>query len=342
MSSMKPTGPAGLIPTECLRLLAEHRWRWMIPTLACAVLATAYALAMPRCWQATQVLVVQHEVTPSATGRPGRSADRYEMRTFQETILELVKSRQVIAATLRAVAQAESASTPEPSAEEIESFRKRLSVLPPDGAEFGKTAEFYLRVKDKHRDRAESLVSELTRQLDARLCQLRDDQAQSVIAKLERQVEFSIATEQAQTERLAHFEARVGSDLGEPRMLHSAVSGESDLRQQAVHLENKSRGFAVSFREAEQLLVVLKLARKHPEQLVAMPSSLLDSQPTFPTAMRRSTMRRSPAKSWSSTTTRSTAGSRVRSSSAPDATSLPPRTARKRSITCSAILAMQC
>ena len=63
MSSMQPTGPAGLTPTECVRLLAEHRRRWMIPTLVCAVLATAYALVMTRHWQATRALVVRHEVT---------------------------------------------------------------------------------------------------------------------------------------------------------------------------------------------------------------------------------------------------------------------------------------
>ena len=64
-------------------------------------------------------------------------------------------------------------------------------------------------------------------------------------------------------------------------MLHSAASGQSDLRQQVVQLENESRRSAVSVREAEQLLVVLKLAQQDSEQLVAMPSSLLISQPTL-------------------------------------------------------------
>ncbi len=278
---MSSTNSAGLTPTECVRLLAKHRRRWMIPTLACAVLATAYALVMTRYWEATQALVVRHEVTASGTGQPGDFADLYQMRTFQETILELVKSRQVIGDTLRAVAQAESGAAEEPTAENIESFRKRLSMLPPDGAEFGKTEVFYLGVKDKNRDRAERLVSELTRQLDVRLRRLRDNQAQSVIAELEKQVEFSAASQQVQTELLVEFEAQVGIDLGELRMLHAATSGQSDLRQQAVQLESESRTSADSVHEAEQLLVVLKLAQQDPEQLVAMPSSLLDSQPTL-------------------------------------------------------------
>lgn len=254
----------------------------MIPTLACAVLATAYALVMTRYWEATQALVVRHEVTTSTTRQPGKFADLYEMRTFQETILELVKSRQVIEATLQVVAQGESERpAAEPTAKDIESFRKRLTMLPPDGAEFGKTEVFYLGVRDRNRDRAKRLVSELTRQLDARLRRLRNDQAKSVIAELEKKKELSMAALEAQTKRLVEFESQVGSDLGELRMLHSASSGQSDLRQQVVQLESESRKSADSVHEAEQLLVVLKLAQQDPEQLVAMPSSLLNSQPTL-------------------------------------------------------------
>lgn len=275
---MTSSNPAGLTPAECVRLLAVHRRRWIVPTLVCAVLATAYALVMTRFWQATQALVVRQEVTTATTGKPGKFADLYEMRTFQETILELAKSRQVIDATLRAVAQADGN---EPTDRDVESFRKRLSMLPPGGAEFGKTEVFYLGVKDKNRDQAVKLVRELSRQLDARLRQLRDEQAQSVIAELEKQVELATAAQEFQTKRLAEFETEVGSDLGELRLLHSAASGQSDLRQQAVELESESRVAAAKVHEAEQLLVVLKLAQKDPEQLVAMPSSLLTSQPTL-------------------------------------------------------------
>ncbi len=270
--------PAGLTPAECLRLLAEHRQRWIVPTLVCAVLAAAYALVMTRYWQATQAVVVRQEVTTTTTGQPGKFADLYEMRTFQETILELAKSRQVIAATLQAVAQADAN---EPTDQAVESFRERLSMLPPGGAEFGKTEVFYLGVKDKNRDQAVHLVRELTRQLDTRLRQLRDEQAQSVIAELEKQVDLATESQEFQTQRLAEFESEVGSDLGELRLLHSAASGQSDLRQQAVELESESRVAAAKVQEAEQLLLVLKLAQKDTEQLVAMPSSLLTSQPTL-------------------------------------------------------------
>ena len=64
-------------------------------------------------------------------------------------------------------------------------------------------------------------------------------------------------------------------------MLNSGASGQSDLRQQAVQLESEIRQAANEVHQAEELLVVLKLAQQNPDQLVALPSSLLQSQPTL-------------------------------------------------------------
>ncbi len=271
---------AGLTPKECINLLAEHRHRWMIPTIVCAILATAYALVMTRYWEANQALVVRQEATTSESGRLGQFADLYQMRTFQETILELVKSRQVISETLKSVAQGKAANKPVTD-EQIESLRKRLSMLPPGGAEFGKTEVFYLGVKDKNRERAVQLVGELSHQLDVRLRQLRNERAQSLITELQQQVDLAREAQSNDTARLAGLEAQVGADLAELRMLNSATSGQSDLRQQAVQLESESREIAAKVRDAEQLLVVLKSSQKDPQQLVAMPNSLLISQPTL-------------------------------------------------------------
>ena len=95
MSSTTPdTSSAGLTPSECVRLVRENRRRWLAPTLVCAVLAGGYAMVMSRYWEASQALVVRKQATVSSTNSPGKFADLYEMRTFQETILELAKSRR--------------------------------------------------------------------------------------------------------------------------------------------------------------------------------------------------------------------------------------------------------
>ena len=274
------TNSAGLSPRECVRLLIEYRNRWLLPTMACAVVALGYSLMMSRYWKASQALVVRNEVSVNTQGKPGEFSDVYEMRTAQETILELAKSRQVLAATLQAV-NSSTGATAEPTLKQINKLRKHLSLQPPYGAEFGKTEVFYLSIEDKSPERSAKLVEELCRQLDKRMRNLRDEQAQSIITELEMQVQLAERAHQLETANLELLEADMGSDLGELRMLHSAFSGQSDLRQQVVVLESEHRRLESEVREAEQLLEVLQTAQQSPESLVAMPSSLLDSQPTL-------------------------------------------------------------
>ncbi len=277
MSSPSSTNLAGLTPGECFHLLLEHRRKWLLPTVVCGVLALGYALVMSRYWEASQGLMVRPEVSASRTHEPGKFADLYQMRTFQETILELAKSRQVIVATLKAI----ELGTTEPSAKDIVQLRKRLSLLPPGGAEFGKTEVCYLQVKDANRERALQLVEEFSRQIDIRLHRLRTEQSQSLSNELKQQVNLAQAALEAETKRLAEFEAGVGTDLGELRMLNASFSGQSDLRQQAVNLQNARRSAELEVRKSEQLLVVLRAAKQKPKQLIAMPNSLLESQPTL-------------------------------------------------------------
>jgi hypothetical protein len=236
---------------------------------------------MPRYWEASQALVVRQETAGSEGPTPGKFADLYEMRTLQETILELAKSQQVVGGTIKAVDQQLFGAATVPSSKEIEEFRKRLKMLPPDGGEFGKSEVFYFCIKDRSRERAIALVGELCLQLEAGLKQLRTARAKGLTAELEEQVKLAGEIQAQETKRLEEFEAEVGADLGELRMLHSASSGQSDLREQAVQLEADLRKYQTQVREAEQLLGMLRAAEKDTQQLVATPNSLLNSQPAL-------------------------------------------------------------
>ncbi len=272
-----------LTPQRCIQLLVERRRLWITPAIVCGVLSVIYALFMTRYWEAFQGMVVREEASVSTGSKqPGKFADLYEMRTFQETILELAKSHQVVSTTMKNVAKAETGEVPaEPTAQQIEKFRKRLSMTPPDGAEFGKTEVFYFSVKDPSRERAIDLVAELCQQLAVRLGHLRQERSQGLTNELEKQVELASKVHQEENARLKDFEVQVGSDLGELRVLHSAMGGQSDLRQQLVELEKETRAVEARLRVAEDLLIVLQAAQDNPEELVAMPSSLLKIQPTL-------------------------------------------------------------
>jgi uncharacterized protein involved in exopolysaccharide biosynthesis len=232
---------------------------------------------MERNWEAVQGLLVRNETSVSSGKSPGQFADLYEMRTFQETILEVAKSQQVLTAALEAV----DGTAAQPDAKQLEKLRKRIKMLPPNGAEFGKTEVFYLSVKDPDRERALRLVAELARQLQKRLGELRGERSEGLIAELEQQVELATQTHKKENSTLEALETESGSDLGELRLLHSATGGQSDLRMQSVEIEKEIRLTEERLREAEDLLAVLESAQQDPDQLVAMPSRLLSFQPTL-------------------------------------------------------------
>jgi succinoglycan biosynthesis transport protein ExoP len=274
---MESKSAMSLPPRELIQLVWSRRMLWLGTTAACGLLAAAYSLVMPRYWEAWQGLVVRQETAGASSSRPGKFADLYEMRTLQETILEVAKSQQVIIATLTAV----DPDAPPPTLEDIEEFRKRLKMLPPDGGEFGKSEVFYFLVRAKSRDRAMRLVGELCQQLEIALKDLRTQRAASLIAELEEQLNLTADALADDTQRLMEFETQVGADLGELRMLHSANSGQSDLRLEAVQLETDVRKFRAQVRQGEKLIALLEAAQKDPRELIATPNSLLTTQPAL-------------------------------------------------------------
>ena len=72
------------------------------------------------------------------------------MKTSQETILELTKSRTVIEQALSKVGPANGASSEGwPSVNDVEALQDAIKISPPKGAEFGKTEVFYLKVQNR-------------------------------------------------------------------------------------------------------------------------------------------------------------------------------------------------
>jgi uncharacterized protein involved in exopolysaccharide biosynthesis len=268
-------------PIDLIRTLRTHvRW-WAIPTVVCAVLAAAYSLVAPRNWSATQSLIIRPEAASVSDERLGKFADLSEMKTLQETILELTKSQSVVAATLREVGPPRRYRRPDrwPTAVDIDDFRKCIDMRPPGGAEFGKTEVFYLSVCDTERDRASALVAALCVQLEKRMRKLRDERAQSMMAELERTVAMAADDLTAQTNELTKFEARIGADLNELRSLNAQVGTQGGVTQELQSIEAERRSNDATHRENVRLLKLLSSAKNDTEKLLATPSSLLKSQP---------------------------------------------------------------
>jgi LPS O-antigen subunit length determinant protein (WzzB/FepE family) len=240
---VNPPADVAFNPYDVIHTLRTHvRW-WAVPAVACAALAAAYSLIAPRQWQATQALIIRPEAASVSEERLGKFADLAEMKTLQETILELAKSQSVVQATLREVGPPRKYRRPAqwPTPLDVEDFRECLDMRPPGGAEFGKTEVFYLSIKNRDRDRAGALVVALCGQLEHRMQRLRDQRAQSMIAELQRTVAMADDDLAGQTARLTAFEAKIGPDLAELRNLSAEIGGQSGVTQQLQAIATERR-----------------------------------------------------------------------------------------------------
>lgn len=271
-----------LTPREVLQLLKDHPRRWVVPTVALLLVAAIFGLVRPRSWEAAQALIIREEAL-ARQDRLGSFGDVNEMKTVQETILELSRSKSVLRAALEQVGPPADYRKPAewPTDEDIADLREVMKLAPPGGAEFGKTEVFYLKVKQNDRQRAIRLATVLCNELQNSFQSLRRAKYESVITELSRSEALAEANLGQATSQLAELEKQAGVDLAELRILHTSSTSTSDLRQKLVEMENEVRGYEAAALQHRQLLELLQAARENPGRLLATPNSLLDAQPAL-------------------------------------------------------------
>ena len=129
---MNPAQPASLDPTRVLHLLRDYRKQWLLPAAAIAVAVGIYALVRPATWEASQALMVRNEAS-NAEKSPGKFSYPEEMKTVQETILEVAKSRSVLRAALIEVGPPANYGQPAawPTERDIVETRDKIKLVPP-------------------------------------------------------------------------------------------------------------------------------------------------------------------------------------------------------------------
>ena len=141
-------------PRELGRLLLVYWRRWVTVTLLVTAAAAAYALLAPKTWQASQALIVRNEAVGGDT-ESGKFHGAEDLKSIQETIMELSKSHGVLKAALVEVGPPADYAGPSawPTDNDVESLQKAVKIAPPKGVEFGTSEVFYLEVRDKDRSR---------------------------------------------------------------------------------------------------------------------------------------------------------------------------------------------
>jgi len=270
--------PTVISPRQLLQLLREHVALWLLPAVVIAAAVGVYALLHESTWEASQALIVRNEAF-SATKEPGKFNYPEEMKTVQETILEVVRSRGVLTAALAEVGPPVGYKKPEawPTDKDVAETRKNVKLVPPKGAEFGKTEVFYLNVRTEDRARSVALNEALFKQLRARFMQLRDAKAESMTEELTKTVRLAKADLDEATSALAATERRLGSDLAELRSMQEMASSDSALRRSGEEIRAQLRGNATTEKVNRELLAVVIEAQSDPRRLAAAPSQLLKS-----------------------------------------------------------------
>jgi polysaccharide biosynthesis transport protein len=274
------TAPKSIGANDVIRTISEHPRRLVAPIVVVTLVALFYALFGKGTYEVSQALVVRDE-TGDPLSRPGKFAHTDEMKASQETIVELLKSRNVLSKALAEVGPPIDANPSGnwPSDRDVEQLQAQVKIVAPKGAEFGKTEVFYLKVQSGSQQRAKHLAEAICRQLQVRFSQLREAKANSTINELTKTVALAKTDLAEATKALSTIEGQVARDLAELRILNESPSGDSDLRRTTTELERELRTYRATQTENEELLKLLKEGLHNPDKLLASPAALLKSQP---------------------------------------------------------------
>ena len=276
------SAPTIINPGKIVKTLREHLRLWAIPAVVIALCALGYAIVRPAKWKASQALLVRDEAA-GALNRKGRFDSPDSMKAAVETILEIARSRAVVAAALKQLGppSGTTANGDWPTPADIEKGQAAIAVEAPKGAEFGRTEVIYLSATARTPADAIALNKAVCDQTESRLRQLRQSKAKSIIAELERAVALAQTDLDAATRQLEAMETDVGSDLGELRTLNEAGAGDSNLRTTLNQIKEELRRARTVHEANLQQRQHLLAAKDDPDQLVATPNRVLESQPSL-------------------------------------------------------------
>ena len=260
----------------------SYYWLWVVPALVMTIGATGYTLIRQEAWSCSQALVVREEVSGSDQ-RLGRFDSVDSMKAFQETILEVARSRDVIGASLKKVTPPANHASPEkwPTPGDIEAMQKHVTITAPKGAEFGRTEVIYIGVFGHSRQDALDRNVALVDQVQMELSKLRNAKAGSVLVELEESSRLATHELNVATARLEAMERAVGTDLGELRSLNESGAGSSNLRAALNEVKSELRQATAGMEANEQLHTLLVRVQDDTNELLATPSRLLESQPSL-------------------------------------------------------------
>ncbi|TWU21473.1 hypothetical protein Pla52o_36590 [Novipirellula galeiformis] len=255
---------------------------WMGATVLFAFFGVCVALFSSDVYSARQPLVVRNEASTSLD-RSGRFNSQTELKSAQETILEMTQNPEVVAGALRQIGPPSGTSdTAWPTTKVVDAIAKdAVNLLAPQGSEFGSTEMVYLQVKAKDQQRAVEFCKALFDNLTLHLRTIRQVRADSVIAELTHARNLAQHNLDAAASRMRVYEVKFAADLGELRNLNDAIAGDGTNRRTLEETVRELQVAELDLQKLHSLEALLVAGSENPDHLLASGSDLLSLQPSL-------------------------------------------------------------
>ncbi len=261
---------------------------WAGSALLFGVTGLGYAWVRSELWEARQPLVVRDEAGRSVE-RLGRFASQSELKAAQETLLEMARSPEVVAAALRSIGPPPGLRPPRhgeaavwPSQERIDAVASSwVNVMAPKGSEFGNTEVVYMHVKAESRSRAAAFSVAMLDHLKEYLREVRRVRADSIVSELTEARDLAQKDLDSVAARMRKIEVEFGSDLGELRSLSEMITGDGTNRRELETTTRELQQAELELRKLESLHELLLTGTEDPQQLLISGHELLSSQPSL-------------------------------------------------------------
>ncbi len=260
--------------------LVRNGWLIGIPVAVCLLAALGYIVFSEKTWRASQSIIVRDDLLGESF-KPGRFNSQESLKNAQETVLYVARQPDVIAPALEKLGPTHNNQASSwINQDRIEGEQSNISVVAPNGAEFGKTEVIVLNVRANTAERAKSYATLLAQQIEHQLQQLRVRQLMSMQAE----VEQSLAQSQSRYDDVAgqvrKLESEVGSDLS---TLRSMIDNSSVGNEVHRYLEQIRADTRLAQQELESINKQLELLSSAGSFDSTIPTSnqLLQMQPTL-------------------------------------------------------------
>ena len=267
---------------EHVYLCLRKYWRWWVaPMVLGFVLSAGYnKLLATKTYTARESLILRDDLMGDAY-KPSRFESQESLKSAQETILEIARKPQVVRAVLEQLGPTSSFSFGDyPSPETIEDVQGNITLMAPNGAEFGKTEAVVLSVKTVDPERSRKFVNLLLDEIDSKLNEVRLLRLESMQKELSQASVNAMKALKTSSRKLQDIEMGFGADITTIRGLNDPQgSGGFDLKLNQIRLEQRQAAAQLSSARNQRELI--RNAEKNGGIEFVTSNELLELQPAL-------------------------------------------------------------